>query len=78
MRIMRETEGILLEGTYTGKAFAALLADAAVGALHGKNVLFWDTYNSRDLSTLIQGLDYHDLPKPLHPYFEQDVQPLDK
>ncbi|MCX5772244.1 MAG: pyridoxal-phosphate dependent enzyme [Candidatus Hydrogenedentes bacterium] len=78
MRILLETEGIRLEGTYTGKAFAALLADAAAGSLHGKNVLFWDTYNSRDLSNLIAGIDYHQLPKPLHPYFEQDVQPLDK
>lgn len=78
MKIVHETEGIRLEGAYTGKAFAALLADAAGGLLHGKNVLFWDTYNSRDLSNLIVGQDYHDLPKPLHPYFEQDVQPLDK
>jgi 1-aminocyclopropane-1-carboxylate deaminase/D-cysteine desulfhydrase-like pyridoxal-dependent ACC family enzyme len=78
MKIVHETEGIQLEGTYTGKAFAALLADAAAGALDGKTVLFWDTYNSRDLSNLIAGQDYHDLPKPLHPYFEQDVQPLDR
>jgi D-cysteine desulfhydrase len=78
VRILRETEGIPLEGTYTGKAFAALSADAAKGALKGKNVLFWNTYNSRDLSGLVAGQDYHDLPKSLHPYFEQDVQPLDK
>ena len=78
MRILRETEDIRLEGTYTGKAFAALLADAAGGALHGKNVLFWNTYNFRDLSNLSAGLDYHDLPKSLHPYFEQNVQPLDR
>jgi hypothetical protein len=30
--------GVKLETTYTGRAFAALLADA--------DVLFWDTYNS--------------------------------
>ena len=78
IRILHETEGIMLEGTYTGKAFAALLSDAAAGSLHGKNILFWDTYNSRDLSTLVAGQDYHNLPKPLHSYFEQDVQPLDQ
>lgn len=38
--------GVKLETTYTGKAMAALLADAAQGALDGQHVLFWDTYNS--------------------------------
>ncbi len=46
--------GIALEPTYTGKAFAALLADARAGLLDGKRVLFVDTYNSVDVSTLIQ------------------------
>lgn len=35
-----------LETTYTGKAFAALLADADAGDLVGERVVFWDTYNS--------------------------------
>lgn len=39
--------GIKLETTYTGKAFAALLADADSGDLPpGARVVFWDTYNS--------------------------------
>lgn len=39
--------GVHLETTYTGKAFAALLADArAGGLLHGQRVVFIDTYNS--------------------------------
>jgi D-cysteine desulfhydrase len=38
--------GIKLETTYTGKAFAALTADARAGKLAGQRVLFWDTYNS--------------------------------
>ncbi len=38
--------GLSLETTYTGKAFAALLSDAAAGALSGADVLFWDTYSS--------------------------------
>ena len=53
MHRVHETEAIKLEGTYTGKAFAALIADAKAGLLHGKTVLFWNTYNSRDLSNLI-------------------------
>lgn len=78
MRRVREAEGIKLEGTYTGKAFGALMEDAEAGRLHGKTVLFWNTYNSRDLSRLIAGKDYHQLPRAFHPYFEQDVQPLDR
>jgi D-cysteine desulfhydrase len=42
--------GIGLETTYTGKALAALIADAADGSLAQKDVLFWDTYNSREVA----------------------------
>ena len=38
--------GITLETTYTGKAFAAMSADAATGALADARVLYWDTYSS--------------------------------
>jgi D-cysteine desulfhydrase len=37
---------IHLETTYTGKALAALVADARAGKLAGKTVLFWNTYSS--------------------------------
>lgn len=40
-----EGDGLHLETTYTGKAFAALLADLDSGAA-GDGVLFWNTYNS--------------------------------
>ncbi|HEY5540823.1 MAG TPA: pyridoxal-phosphate dependent enzyme [Coriobacteriia bacterium] len=38
--------GIKLETTYTGKAAAAMLADARDGKLEGERVLLWDTYSS--------------------------------
>jgi len=41
-----EEAGLHLETTYTGKALAALRADAAAGSLGDKAVLFLDTYNS--------------------------------
>ena len=44
-----DTWGLDLETTYTGKALAALLADARAGVLDGSAVLFWNTYNSRPL-----------------------------
>jgi 1-aminocyclopropane-1-carboxylate deaminase/D-cysteine desulfhydrase-like pyridoxal-dependent ACC family enzyme len=76
--LMRDCEGIKLDGTYTGKTLAALIHDATNGGLRGKAVLFWNTLNSRDFSDDISGLDYHDLPRPFHRYFEEDVQPLDR
>jgi D-cysteine desulfhydrase len=77
MRVMRDAEGLGLEGTYTGKALACLFQDAAEGRLRGRQTLFWNTYNSVDFSGPTTGLDYHRLPQPLHRYFEEPVQPLD-
>jgi D-cysteine desulfhydrase len=76
--LMKETQGIPLEGTYTGKALAALIADARSGALEGETAMFWNTYNSRDVSGEIANVDYHQLPKAFHLYFEEEVQPLDR
>ncbi len=65
--------GLKLEGTYTGKAFAALLEHAGEGRLAGKNVLFWNTYNSRDFSDRVAALDYRRLPHAFHRYFEEPL-----
>ncbi len=70
--------GLLLEGTYTGKAVAALFKDLDSGALRGKSVLFWHTYNSCDLTPWIAGADYRELPRPLRWYFENPVQRRDR
>ena len=77
VRMARDVEGLALEGTYTGKTFAAILADAQAGLLHEQTALFWNTYNSRSLDAAVESLDYHTLPPAFHRYFEQDVQPLD-
>lgn len=78
MRRIHEAEGIKLEGTYTGKALACLLADVQAGKLAGKRVVFWNTYNGVDISTAIDHTDYHMLPAAFHRYFEEPVQPLDQ
>jgi D-cysteine desulfhydrase len=44
---LAEAHHIHSETTYTGKALAALVADARAGRLVGKTALFWNTYNSR-------------------------------
>lgn len=75
---MRRYQGIRLEGTYTGKALAALFHDAARDHLKNKTVLFWNTYNSIGLLEGLTSVDYHKLPACFHRYFEQDVQYLDR
>jgi D-cysteine desulfhydrase len=74
--LMSESEGIKLDGTYTGKTLAALIHDARSGGLRGKTVLFWNTLNSRDFSDIISAIDYHSLPRDFHRYFEEEAQPL--
>lgn len=76
--LIKHTEGIELEGTYTGKTLACLMDDAQNGNLKDKVVIFWNTHNSRDFSNSISNMDYRNLPKCFHRYFQEDVQPLDK
>jgi D-cysteine desulfhydrase len=76
--LVKETECIQLDGTYTGKTMAALLSDAKSGDLTDETVLFWNTLNAVDLSEIVKGIDYRTLPKELHSYFERSVQPLDR
>lgn len=60
--------GIKLETTYTGKALAALLADAHTGTLEGQRVFFWDTYNSAPMPT---AGDAAALPNVVRGYIEE-------
>lgn len=77
LREARAAFGIGLEGTYTGKAFAALLADLRAGRLAGQHAVFWNTYNGQPLPAAALALDYRALPTPFHRYFETPFQPLD-
>jgi 1-aminocyclopropane-1-carboxylate deaminase/D-cysteine desulfhydrase-like pyridoxal-dependent ACC family enzyme len=78
VRLIEESEGIQLDGTYTGKTLAALVDDARRGKLRDKSVLFWNTLNSRDFSDSILNADYRNLPRCFHRYFEEPPQPLDR
>jgi 1-aminocyclopropane-1-carboxylate deaminase/D-cysteine desulfhydrase-like pyridoxal-dependent ACC family enzyme len=75
--LMKETEGIRLDGTYTGKTAAALIDDARNKKLTNQVVLFWNTLNEHDFSSIVEGMDFHHLPKSFHRYFESGVQPQD-
>jgi len=77
VRKIRDTEGIKLEGTYTGKTFAALIDDAKKKKIANVAVLFWNTYNSKDFPDIIADIDYKELPACFHVYFEKEVQLLD-
>lgn len=77
VRVFAETEQVGLEGTYTGKAAAALLHDLGSERDRDQNLLFWNTYNSRPLGAAANS-SYRDLPQPLWRYFETEVQPLDR
>lgn len=75
--LLKEHENILIDGTYTGKALAALIADAQANKTNESVVLFWNTYCGLDVSHRIAHADYKKLPKCFHAYFEEPVQKLD-
>ncbi|MFX1392009.1 MAG: 1-aminocyclopropane-1-carboxylate deaminase/D-cysteine desulfhydrase [Promethearchaeota archaeon] len=75
VKLIKETENIKLETTYTGKTFAALLDFVRRNkkVVKDKTILFWNTYNSRDFSDILKNLDYHNLPEEIHWVFENPL-----
>jgi 1-aminocyclopropane-1-carboxylate deaminase/D-cysteine desulfhydrase-like pyridoxal-dependent ACC family enzyme len=71
VREAEAADGIHLDGTYTGKAFAAMIDDARKT---DEAFLFWHTKNSHPFPPETLALDYHMLPEPFHRYFEEPVQ----
>lgn len=78
MQILKDAEGLQLDGVYTGKCFTALLADLRAGKLAGSNVLFWNTCCTDSMEHITDDIDYRELPHALHTYFIEDVQLLDR
>jgi 1-aminocyclopropane-1-carboxylate deaminase/D-cysteine desulfhydrase-like pyridoxal-dependent ACC family enzyme len=68
---LRRDEGLELEGTYSGKAFACLLDDARQGTRRGRTTLFWITCNGQDLSRLATQGDAELLPAAVRREFEK-------
>ncbi|MFZ5954571.1 MAG: 1-aminocyclopropane-1-carboxylate deaminase/D-cysteine desulfhydrase [Candidatus Dependentiae bacterium] len=77
LHLVKEKENITLDGTYTAKAFAALINDIKSGNRANKNILFWNTYCGLDFSNQTREIDFTTLPVCLHKYFTNPVQPLD-
>jgi 1-aminocyclopropane-1-carboxylate deaminase/D-cysteine desulfhydrase-like pyridoxal-dependent ACC family enzyme len=63
-------EGIELDPHYTEKSLDCLLEDREKGQLRDRVALFWNTFDSRDMSDIIAGVDYRELPRSFHRYFE--------
>jgi D-cysteine desulfhydrase len=65
----KNSMGLHLDTTYTGKAMAALLHDLEAGDA-GSSVLFWNTYNSRPLPIHSGNLSHRGLPEQFERYYE--------
>ena len=66
---IENTDGVHLDITYSGKAFAAFYAMARKDVRDDKPLLFWNTKNSRELPEASKLIDYHSLPAAFHTYF---------
>lgn len=71
---MLNLENIQIEPTYTGKALGGGLDWLKKKGETHANILFWNTYNSIDLSEKSATVDYKSLPKKFHKYFTEPVQ----
>ncbi len=68
--LIRDTENVILETTYTGKALAALIHDARSRKLEGRHILFWNTYNARTYPAQVNDSLDSSLPGWAHPYLD--------
>jgi D-cysteine desulfhydrase len=73
IELMSEAERINLDLTYTGKAFGALL-DNVKAHPEDEPVLFWNTFNSVDLSSVAESLTFQALPEAFHRFFQGEVK----
>lgn len=71
----REEAALVLEPTYTGKTFAALLDWSANARNRGKRVLFVNTYNAVDFRGQVEQLDATSVPAPFARYLTATVAP---
>jgi D-cysteine desulfhydrase len=73
IELIRKTQELELEHTYTGKTLAALIGFSKKKheEIKDETILFWNTFSSRDFSDLLSVLNYKDLPKNLHWIFER-------
>ena len=69
LALMAKLEGIALDLTYTAKTLSALLYRVRMEREKGP-VLFWNTFNGVDLSSMADRVEFTHLPDAFHPFFE--------
>jgi D-cysteine desulfhydrase len=77
--LARELEGLRLEGTYSGKALAGMMAFLRDSVRRAAPVLFIDTHNSAPLAPLMSGgAGPEALPAPVREYFSRPVADVEQ
>ena len=74
-----KNDDIELDPVYTGKTFAGMI-DYCRKTPNAKNetILYWHSKNSVDLSSIYNSVNYKDLPKDFHQFFDGTVEIDDK
>ena len=72
LALMAKTEGIDLDLTYTAKALSGLLHQVRSKEEKGP-ILFWNTFNSVDLSPMADRVEFRLLPEEFHRFFEGKI-----
>ena len=67
----RDKENIILDPTYTAKTFAAVIDYCHGSGIDNGPILYWNTYNSVELSKQAASVNYLELPAALRPFIEQ-------
>jgi 1-aminocyclopropane-1-carboxylate deaminase/D-cysteine desulfhydrase-like pyridoxal-dependent ACC family enzyme len=66
-----ETEKLVLDTTYTAKTMAAMIKYLETNNLRDKHILFWHTYNTRDLGRFLdQNASPQKMPAAFQCYFQ--------
>ncbi len=74
IQLIRVSEGIHLDTTYSGKALACMLKHIRESESSKGPILFWNTYSSVDLDGIgVKYEDYKQLPKSFHRFFREDL-----
>lgn len=78
VELLKELENIKLEGTYSGKNMAGFMEFMTAPGRRDAVALFINTYNSVDLSPLLEGCPGPDiLPPELRGYFDKPIAPVE-
>jgi 1-aminocyclopropane-1-carboxylate deaminase/D-cysteine desulfhydrase-like pyridoxal-dependent ACC family enzyme len=70
VKLIKQSEGLNLETTYTGKALAALIRDARNGEIGGAATIFWNTYNSQPYPDGLEAISRDAVPEAFRHYLD--------